>query len=216
MDYDLERENFLHFYKTATVEEMSLARRDHLEMLNALLRKYAHAINIINLVYWRTGTMSDVNVMEPVGSGLKPAHPENLSPNALIGDPKLDDQEAESLNAKMQKHIECKITAFDMAIAETSELEIDGISLDDNACEKITMESKIKVVNHQTKDAYEVEIDTIVRTPLKDLILALKTGELIRLQGVTRIVGYYSRIQNWNKSKIGELQDRHKGNYRVK
>ncbi|MFH1783485.1 MAG: anaerobic ribonucleoside-triphosphate reductase [bacterium] len=33
--------------------------------------------------------------------------------------------------------------------------------------------------------------------------------------GVTRIVGYYSRIPNWNKSKIGELKDRHKGDYAI-
>ena len=33
--------------------------------------------------------------------------------------------------------------------------------------------------------------------------------------GVTRIVGYYSRISNWNKSKLGELRDRHRGNYSV-
>lgn len=32
-------------------------------------------------------------------------------------------------------------------------------------------------------------------------------------QGVTRIVGYYSRTHNWNKSKIGELRDRQKGSY---
>ena len=31
--------------------------------------------------------------------------------------------------------------------------------------------------------------------------------------GVTRIVGYFSRIDNWNKSKIGELKDRRRGNY---
>ncbi|MCJ7645899.1 anaerobic ribonucleoside-triphosphate reductase, partial [bacterium] len=31
--------------------------------------------------------------------------------------------------------------------------------------------------------------------------------------GITRIVGYFSRIPNWNKSKLGELNDRHKGNY---
>jgi hypothetical protein len=30
---------------------------------------------------------------------------------------------------------------------------------------------------------------------------------------MTRIVGYYSRLQNWNKSKLGELADRHKGSY---
>ncbi len=33
--------------------------------------------------------------------------------------------------------------------------------------------------------------------------------------GLTRIVGYYSRITNWNKSKIGELRDRHNGLYAV-
>ncbi len=35
------------------------------------------------------------------------------------------------------------------------------------------------------------------------------------LQHMTRVVGYYSRVENWNKSKIGELKDRHKGNYSV-
>ncbi len=33
--------------------------------------------------------------------------------------------------------------------------------------------------------------------------------------GISRIVGYFSRINNWNKSKIGELADRHRGNYSV-
>ncbi len=31
--------------------------------------------------------------------------------------------------------------------------------------------------------------------------------------GITRVVGYFSRITNWNKSKKGELKDRHKGDY---
>jgi ribonucleoside-triphosphate reductase len=35
------------------------------------------------------------------------------------------------------------------------------------------------------------------------------------VHGLTRIVGYFSRINNWNKSKIGELKDRRKGNYSV-
>jgi len=33
--------------------------------------------------------------------------------------------------------------------------------------------------------------------------------------GITRIVGYFSRINNWNKSKVGELKDRRRGNYKV-
>jgi len=32
---------------------------------------------------------------------------------------------------------------------------------------------------------------------------------------VTRIVGYYSQLQNWNRSKLAELRDRHKGTYSV-
>ncbi|HUX01004.1 MAG: anaerobic ribonucleoside-triphosphate reductase [Phycisphaerae bacterium] len=33
--------------------------------------------------------------------------------------------------------------------------------------------------------------------------------------GMARIVGYFSRISNWNKSKLGELKDRHRGDYAV-
>ena len=35
------------------------------------------------------------------------------------------------------------------------------------------------------------------------------------LTHMTRIVGYYSRVNNWNKSKLGELKDRHKGDYGI-
>lgn len=35
------------------------------------------------------------------------------------------------------------------------------------------------------------------------------------LQHMTRVVGYFSRVENWNKSKVGELKDRHKGDYSV-
>ena len=35
------------------------------------------------------------------------------------------------------------------------------------------------------------------------------------LQYMTRVVGYFSRVENWNKSKIGELRDRQRGNYAV-
>lgn len=33
------------------------------------------------------------------------------------------------------------------------------------------------------------------------------------LTHMSRIVGYFSRLANWSKSKIGELKDRHKGSY---
>ena len=38
---------------------------------------------------------------------------------------------------------------------------------------------------------------------------------LAEVYGMTRIVGYFSRVNNWNKSKLGELRDRHRGDYAV-
>ena len=57
--------------------------------------------------------------------------------------------------------------------------------------------------------------DTIRSHPwdvLRDVILGLDPAPLYH---DTRIVGYFSRIENWNKSKLGELRDRRNGNYRV-
>lgn len=124
-------------------------------------------------------------------------------------------EEAANMTTEVARRIVCKLQAFDQAIENHIFLVIDGISINNEPCIEVTQESRIKVVNGITEEAYEIEVDTIVRTPLKDLVLALETGILLRLSGVTRIVGYYSKVHNWNKSKLGELQDRHKGNYGV-
>jgi len=34
--------------------------------------------------------------------------------------------------------------------------------------------------------------------------------------GYSRVVGYFSMIDNWNKSKLAEFKDRQKGNYSIK
>lgn len=48
-------------------------------------------------------------------------------------------------------------------------------------------------------------------------LLAILTGEREprALRYMSRIVGYMSHLEAWNASKIGELRDRHKGNYVV-
>jgi anaerobic ribonucleoside-triphosphate reductase len=33
---------------------------------------------------------------------------------------------------------------------------------------------------------------------------------------MSRIVGYFSKIENWHDTKLSELEDRHKGDYIVK
>jgi len=47
------------------------------------------------------------------------------------------------------------------------------------------------------------------------LVEACETCGSDDVYGMTRVVGYFSRITNWNKSKIGELKDRHAGRYQV-
>ena len=123
--------------------------------------------------------------------------------------------ERQTESDRIVKHIMCKLTAFDVAVKASKLLEIDGVAINGQACDETTKESKIKVLNSHNEAAYEVSVDAIVRQPLQDLILALETGLFMRLHGVTRIVGYFSRINNWNKSKIGELHDRHQGDYGV-
>ncbi|HHT9137362.1 MAG TPA: hypothetical protein ACFYEK_08995 [Candidatus Wunengus sp. YC60] len=128
---------------------------------------------------------------------------------------KCEENECDSLS-DVARQIVCKLQAFDEAITKSTNLEIDGLAIENKPCDTVTQESRIKVINKALESAFEVEIDTIIKTPLDDLILALQTGVFTRLSGITRIVGYYSRISNWNKSKIGELQDRHCGQYAVK
>ncbi len=112
--------------------------------------------------------------------------------------------------ADIQFLIEEKLTAFDAAIEEHEFLEIDG-DIDANTPE----EHVLKIINHKIECAYSISIDAVIRQDLDYIINSLETGITTRLHGVTRIVGYYSRISNWNKSKIGELNDRHVGKYSV-
>lgn len=103
----------------------------------------------------------------------------------------------------VKSEIEKKIELFADMCALSGIVEIDGVTENGN----------IKVLNHSSQQAYEVEIDTIIKTPIKDLMLALETGVHINLYQISRIVGYLSRINCWNKSKIAELRDRRRGNY---
>ena len=47
-----------------------------------------------------------------------------------------------------------RMEAFDEAVGASNVIEIDGI----------TPSGNVKVINHDSKDAYEVDVDTIVKT----------------------------------------------------
>jgi hypothetical protein len=111
----------------------------------------------------------------------------------------------------IQGLIEEKLNAFDAAIAGHDFLEVDG-----DIEGETPQEHLLKIINHKSECAFSISIDAIIRQDLEYVISSLETGITLRLHGVTRIVGYYSRISNWNKSKIGELHDRHMGKYSVR
>lgn len=111
----------------------------------------------------------------------------------------------------VQMFIEEKLNAFDAMIEGHEFLEIDG-----DISGNTPQEHSLKIINHKMEAAFSISIDAVIRQDLDHVISALETGISTRLHGVTRIVGYYSRVSNWNKSKIGELNDRHLGRYSVK
>jgi len=46
-----------------------------------------------------------------------------------------------------------------------------------------------------------------------DVMLGVRDAHIMK--HITRIVGYYSELRNWNASKRAELRDRHNGTYGV-
>ncbi|MDR0676730.1 MAG: anaerobic ribonucleoside-triphosphate reductase [Elusimicrobiota bacterium] len=71
------------------------------------------------------------------------------------------------------------------------------------------------VLNKASQKKYEVKKELLENTDFENLTSVLEGREPIILDGITRIIGYFSKTSNWNKSKIGELKDRRHGNYKV-
>lgn len=99
--------------------------------------------------------------------------------------------------------VEKMLKAFAEAIENHDYLEIDGVPEEGPP--------SIKVLNHDKKSAYSVSVEAILEQPLEAIIEALETGVRMKLYSISRVVGYWSRINNWNSSKKSELVDRIKG-----
>jgi hypothetical protein len=117
-------------------------------------------------------------------------------------------------------------TISDCKIEEALDLFVEAVELSENLQILGTAkEDTVFVIRDFDKDegidgAYvEVSIKEIVEK-VSDVDRAMQFINVIAnerkgvvCEGVTRIVGYYSRINNWNKSKIGELRDRTQRHY---
>ncbi len=102
-----------------------------------------------------------------------------------------------------------KFDEFWAIMDENKELEIADVS------EGKTPEQDALVIrNNTTKRHYSVSVPRLAEVR-KDELLSLFKGqrEALELVTITRIVGYYSHVENWNRSKLGELEDRRRGSY---
>ncbi len=125
-------------------------------------------------------------------------------------------------NAGVADKIEGNISNFIEAVELSSDLEIIGTAFPSDADRN---NEEVFVIRDYSKTegiegAYvEVSIDEVAQKvtdsdKAQELIRVIQNDRSsIVLNGITRIVGYYSRVNNWNKSKVGELRDRAKGTY---
>ena len=74
------------------------------------------------------------------------------------------------------------------------------------------------VVRHRPSDSkFRVLISSVMEHPwetLESIFDGRREPQV--LSHMTRVVGYFSRVENWNRSKVGELAGRHRGDYSVK
>lgn len=77
-------------------------------------------------------------------------------------------------------------------------------------------DDQVLVRHLKTKSIFSVAVSALADHSWDELFSVLTGARRPRVMThITRIVGYYSQLQNWNKSKLAELRDRHKGSYGV-
>ena len=108
----------------------------------------------------------------------------------------------------MENVVTDKIGDFVEKVEDSERFEIAGL-------DRVGEKDEVFVLSDTTKKDgiygkyIEVGVEEILTAPLKDIwdVIANNRKKIV-LEGITRIVGYYSRTHNWNKSKVGELHDR--------
>ena len=105
----------------------------------------------------------------------------------------------------MENVVTDKIGEFVEKVEDSERFEVVGTDKDDSVLVLSDTTKKDGIYGRYI----EVGVEEILTAPLKDIwdVIANNRKKIV-LHGVTRIVGYYSRTHNWNKSKVGELRDR--------
>ncbi|MFQ5965963.1 MAG: hypothetical protein ACE5KZ_16985 [Candidatus Scalinduaceae bacterium] len=126
-------------------------------------------------------------------------------------------------NTSIDGRIEESLSIFVEAVELSSNLEIIGTAFPSDT-DNSRYEEVFVIRDHSKAEGIEgAYVEVSVNEIVQKVTDCDKAQEFLRviqndrspivLNGITRIVGYYSRVTNWNKSKVGELRDRANGQY---
>ena len=133
----------------------------------------------------------------------------------------------DSFNKEVEK---VNIERFVDAIEKDERLELLGTNADiviaEDGIKKylidelLVLRDRELVIGHEAEfpkmEVREVMEKCTTDERAKHIVGILKGEEnAVRLHGITRIVGYYSRTNSWNRSKVGELRDRNASGYKL-
>lgn len=89
--------------------------------------------------------------------------------------------------------------------------DITGISMDET-----DRGSFVFCVRYEPNGSVtSISSDTVMSKSAERLFGIIRGDDHQPLKYITRVIGYYSAVHNWNPSKVGELRDRQRGNYAV-
>ncbi len=102
-----------------------------------------------------------------------------------------------------------KLEDFISSMEKHENLDCEGLLLGEQPEEDFLV-----IKNGAAGCRYKVLVTTVQEQPWPVLEAVFRgEREPIIMEHMSRIVGYYSKVKNWNKSKLGELRDRKAGDY---
>jgi ribonucleoside-triphosphate reductase len=74
--------------------------------------------------------------------------------------------------------------------------------------EYVLEQNDIKIHSNEFETNTLCSFDAVEKSEIEDIVKACHHGKNVK--HMTRITGYFSVVEGWNKGKIGELKDRYR------
>lgn len=95
------------------------------------------------------------------------------------------------------------------ALDDDGRYKLSGVQDDTFILDKADISGGHEQVSIPMGEVFRTVKDSESAAEVVNVVAGDREGEI--LEGQSRIVGYFSKVRNWNKSKLGELSDRQRG-----